>query len=183
MKAKNKVVLIICCAFLSIASLAQVSPACSPAGAWYGGSDVKYLLTITPATGEKFATRAEVLLNLPSLGLTGWTAWSGEFRKVKAGLYVGQYISLYTTSSEVPPPANSYELDDVRAWMKFTDCDNIKITYDFYGLYFDLNKVPFVDTPDFNVDPSGILEIYHRMPTTCPACGSSAPVMSNRKKH
>lgn len=180
----GKLLWILCCAFLSIPSFAGNSPACSPAGTWYGGSDVKYLLTITPITGEIFAARAEVVLDIAAVGLPAWTSWSGQFRRVTGGRYVGQYISMYTSSSEVPPPENSYELDAVRGWMEFTDCDNIRIAYDFYGLYFDLNKVPYIDPPDVSVDVSGLVETYHRVPTVCKVCDtSSAPTAAGRKKH
>ena len=184
---KKTTLLIICCAFLVVSGFAQNLQGpnnCSPVGTWYGGSDVKYVLTITPAAGERFSVKAEVVLDMATIGVLGWTSWSGEFGKVSAGSYVGQYISMYTSSSEVPPPPSAYELDAVRGWMRFIDCNNIKITYDFYGLYFDLNKIPYVDPPDLSVDPSGILETYHRMPTTCPTCGSiaSVPMTQLRQK-
>lgn len=184
-------VLIICCVLFSVATVAQttavssLSPAlCSPAGTWYGGSDVKYLLTIAPTGPNTFSVRAEVLLALGDLGLPAWTSWSGEFKKSKPGLFVGQYISLYTTSSEVPPPPDSYELDAVRAYLKFSDCDNINITYDFYGVYFDLAKVPFLEVPDISVDTTGMSETYRRMPTSCTVCGSLLSTFrSGRMKH
>ncbi len=91
---------------------------------------------------------------------------------------------MYTTSSAFPPTPDSYELDAVRGLLSFTDCENIQFTYDFYGVYFDLNKVPFVDPPDINVDPSGILETYRRMPTTCAVCDSNtAPNLTFQRKH
>ena len=42
-------------------------------------------------------------------------------------------------------------------WMEFIDCDNAKFIYDFFGAYFDLNKVPFVDQPDLNYLPVAAL--------------------------
>ena len=63
----------------------------------------------------------------------------------------------------------------LRGWMEFTDCDNLKISYDFFGGYFDLNKVPFVDPPEVSyLPPEGLIETYHRMPTKCPACNVAA---------
>lgn len=184
MKMKIKVFLIICCVFLSISCIAQSPAACSPVGTWYGGSEVKYLGTIDPITGERVSARFEVVGSLQSLGFAAWTSWSGQFSKAKAGLYVGQYISMYTNSFAFPPAPNSYELDAVHNSMEFIDCDNIKITYDFYGVYFDLNKVPFVDPPDAGGDiPGGFVETYHRVPSTCPICGSSvtAPLHGHQK--
>ena len=176
--------LIMCCALLVVPSLAQNSSACSPTGTWYGGSDYKYMLTITPITGERFSTRYEAVYNNAAWGYAAWTSWSGELGRVSAKRYVGQATSMYTTSPEPQPPPASFELDAVRAWMEFTDCDNIKLSYDFFGAYFDLNKVPFVDPPDLNyLPPGGIVETYHRVPTTCPACSlAAAPTMQLRQR-
>lgn len=163
--------LIICCALLVIPSLAQNSNSCSPTGTWYGGSDYKYLVTITPITGQRFAIRYEAVYSNAAFGYAAWTSWSGELVRVKNKRYVAQAISMYTTSPDLQPPPNSFELDGVRGWAEFTGCDNLKFDYDFYGAYFDLNKIPFVDPPDLNyLPPGGIIETYRRMPITCPAC-------------
>ncbi len=76
-------------------------------------------------------------------------------------------ISLYTTSSELPPPETSY--DAVRESVHFVDCDNIKATIYFFSAYLDLGKIPFVDTPDFSYLPPGetIIETYRHVPTQC----------------
>ncbi len=180
----SKLLLILGCVLLSIPSVAGNSASCSATGTWYGGSDVKYLMTITPITGERFTVTSQPLLAIASLGLPAWTGWSGEFRRISTNRYVGHYTSLYTTSSQVPPPADSYELDAVRGWMEFADCNTIRITYDFYGLYFDLNKAPFIDLPDISVDASGILETFRRMPTNCTVCNQtiSATATSGKKR-
>ncbi len=180
-----KALLLISFAFLTISCLAQSPAACSPVGTWYGGGDVKYLATITPITGERFSARFEVVAPLQSVDYAAWTSWSGEFSKAKAGHYVVQYISMYTNSFAFPP-LDSYEVDAVHGSMEFIDCNSINITYDFYGLYFDLNKVPFVDQPDSGGDipAPGIVETYRRVPNTCPICGSSATApLQGRRKH
>ncbi|HVO60001.1 MAG TPA: hypothetical protein VMT53_03650 [Terriglobales bacterium] len=170
--------LILVSTLLVIPTLAQTPPSasnCSPAGSWYGGSDVKYLLTVVPLTGETFAITAQPIFDVTDLGgYKALTAWSGEFRKISRSAYLGQYISLYTTSSEVPPPPESMELDGVRGVLTFTNCDNIKIAYDRYLIYFDVNKVVFVDVPDLNIDVTGVVEYYRRMPMVCPACSFRA---------
>ena len=167
--------LIICCVLLALPSFAQNSPACSLAGTWYGGSDYKYISTITPITGETFAITSDPVFDNASFGYKAWTSWSGKIIRTIARRYVTQVIGMFTTSSELPPPVNSYEMDGARAWVEFIDCDNLQFSYDFFGAYFDLNKVPFVDPPDLNyLPPGGIVETYHRMPVTCPACSLPA---------
>lgn len=182
---KTRVVLLIVCTFLSIPCFANNPGACSPTGIWYGGGDYKYILTITPITGERFAMRGEGAFDNAALGYKGWTSFSSQLVKLEDGRYVAHGIGMFTTSSELPPPLNSLELDGIRGWMEFKNCNNIKFNYDFFGAYFDLNKVPFIDLPDLNyLPPGGITETYHRMPSKCPACGSSSmPILNDRKQH
>lgn len=185
----NKLTLmVICCALLIVPSIAQVSPSCascSPVGTWYGGGDYKYIITITPIGGSRFTITSEAAYSQAAFGYTGWTSWSGELVKTKNGHYVAQEISMYTTSPAMQPPPNSLELDAVRGWMEFINCDNIKFSYDFFGAYFDLGKVPFVDSPDLNyLPPGGITETYSRMPGRCPACALPAtPAKQLRQAH
>ncbi len=187
---KTRLILLALCLVATITSVAQntsgifVNPAvCSPAGTWYGGGEAKYLLTIVPAGQDTFTLNAQVVMALSYAGLAGWTTWSGELRKVKANYYVGHYVSLYTNSNAIPPDAGAYEMDAARGWLKFSNCNNFEIDYDFYGVYFDLTKVPFVDTPDFNAG-GGAVEHYTRMPSQCPVCGlMPKPLAANSAKH
>ena len=180
---RGKLSLICSCVLLAVSAVAQNVASCSPVGTWYGGSDVKYQLTITPITGETYAMRAEILGTLAGVGVNAWTQWSGQFIKQKSGVYLGQYISLYTTSTTFPPPPDSFEMDAVRGWMTFSDCDNMQIIYDFYGVYFDLEQVPFVDTPALAFNPGPPGETYHRMPMECPVCSTPLQLHSGGKKH
>ena len=179
----KRVLLIVCCILIIAPLLAQSQNTCSPVGTWYGGSDVKYLFTITAITGEKFATRAEVVGNVASAGAPGWTSWSGELVRISGNRYLGQYISMYTSSPEFPPPADSFEVDAARGYLSFVNCDNIKIEYDFYLVYFDLSKIVFVDQPDVTIDITGSVETYHRMPMGCPACKLQTVVTPGAKKY
>ena len=110
-------VIIVSCALLVIPSLAQNVlnlNNCSPVGTWYGGSDVKYQLIITPITGERFAIWGTVVAAIGNLGYPGWSPWAGEMTKTKSGRYVFQEIALYTT-------APIFRLRSIRlSWMRCT---------------------------------------------------------------
>ncbi len=174
---------VICFVFLALSMFAQNSSSCSPVGTWYGGSDaVKALLTIAPITGEQFTIRAEILGDVASAGIPAWTSWTGQLVRSKGNLYTAHEISMYTSSPAFPPAADSYELDAVRGYLTFSDCDNIQFTYDFYGVYFDLTQIPFVDSPALSIDMTGSLETYRRMPTGCPICGSAISSTTGHRK-
>lgn len=181
-------VLIICCALMAMPAFAQSVPnpnACSPVGTWYGGGDYKYMITISPTVGGSFAITSEAVYSNVAWGYAAWTSWSGQLINVSLRRYVAQEISMYTTSTAPQPPPDSFEVDGVRGWMEFVDCDNIKFSYDFFGAYFDMNKVPFVDPPDVSyLPPGGIVETYRRMTNTCPACSlPTAPTKLLHRKH
>lgn len=181
----SKLPIILCAIFLTIPTFAHDSNSCSPAGVWYGGSDYKYLLTITPLTENTFALQYEADFANSTFGYSAWTSWRGQLKRQANNRYDGQVISLYTTSSELPPPETSYELDAVRESVHFVDCDNIKATIYFFSAYLDLGKIPFVDTPDFSYLPLGetIIETYRRVPTQCKVCDSfGAPSLRARNK-
>ena len=127
----NRKLLIICCLLLVLPGFAQNSPACSLAGTWYGGSDYKYISTITPITGQTFAITSDPVFDNASFGYKAWTPWSGEIIRTTARRYVTQVVGMFTTSSELPPPANSYELDGARAWVEFIDCDHLQFRTTF----------------------------------------------------
>lgn len=181
--------LIVCCGLLVVPGLAQNPQnhkSCSPVGTWYGGGDYKYVITIAPVTGNTFTITSEGVYSQAAFGYTAWTSWSGQLLSLKDGRYLAHEVSMYTTSPEIQPPTNSIELDAVRGWMTFIDCANIQFSYDFFGAYFDLNKVPFVDPVDLSyLPPGGLIETYHRMPTKCPACGFASTVTSHlqQKRH
>ena len=162
----------LCCAFLGTSAFADNLATCSPIGVWYGGSDYKWLLTITPIGGVSYAMRYEGDFSNSAFGYKAWTSVSGRLTKQKNGQYVGQMIMMLTTSAKTPPPVKSYELDAARESMEFVDCNNIKSTISFYGGYKDPNKVPYIDTPDISFLTPGqtIVETYRRMPNTCTVC-------------
>jgi hypothetical protein len=89
-----------------------------------------------------------------------------------------------TTSHDIQPPPDSFELDVVHAWIKLTHCNRIEITYDLFGGYFDLSKKPFIDPLDINYLPSGgLVETYDHMPTKCQICGFSSMTAVPHQRH
>jgi hypothetical protein len=180
-----KPLILLCLVLMSVYSFASSPPACSPVGTWYGGGDYKYVLTITPVARERFAMHGEVAADQSALGYAAWTTFSSQVIRTKNGRFVAQGIALFTTSHDIVPPPESIELDAIRGWMEFADCDNIRVSYDFFAAYFDPTKVPFIDPPDLSyLPPGGISETYHRMPTSCAVCDvNTAPATVARKKH
>lgn len=75
--------LILLCVFLSMAGFARDSNTCSPTGVWYGGSDYKYMLTITPLTEDTFAIQYEAVFANSSFGYNAWTSWQGQLKQQK----------------------------------------------------------------------------------------------------
>ena len=171
-------VLIICCALLVLPSFAQNLQnhnSCSPVGTWYGGSDLKYVLVITPIAGNRFAIRGDAVFFQPAFGYQVWSPWSGELEKLRNGQYIAQEIAMYTTSTQVPPPPDSFQLGAVHGRMEFIDCNTLQFKSDFFGFYFGLNKIPFFDPLDLNLlPPGGLTETYLRMPRKCPACNAGS---------
>ncbi len=158
-----------------VPAFAQNLSSCSIVGTWYGGSEYKYLITYTPINGGRFSISGTADFSWEPFGFKVATSFQGELDKLSDGRYLGQIIQLYTTSSDVPPPENSDGLNAARLWLEFTgDCNHMTQTIDFFAAYFDLNKLPFVDLPDYYYLPPGgkIIETYTRMPMTCPACNN-----------
>lgn len=151
---------------LAVPGIAEIrNNACSPAGVWYSTG---YVATIIATVDGKFTIRYDPVYDVAAYGYKSWTSWPGQLVKTGPNRYRIQAISMFTALND------SLELDGVRGWMEFTDCDNLKISYDFFGGYFDLNKVPFVDPPEVSyLPPEGLIETYHRMPTKCPACNAA----------
>lgn len=185
----DRLLLILGCVLFSLSGFAQGPKACSPVGVWYGGSDYKYMLVITPIEDGEFAIRYEPVFANSSLGYATWTTWSGQLKKIRHNRYAGQVISMYTTSSVLPAPEGSYEIDAVAESVEFVDCNNIKARIHFFGAYFDQTKVPFLDQPDASyLPPEGsMLESYRRVPTKCTVCDSfhgpsGTPAFSDRRK-
>ena len=165
---------------------------CTPEGVWYGGSVVAYRMTIIPAgPAGHFIAFAEGMYKNSVMTST----YAGEIAKA-GDKYEGMTMALNTQDPEyasAPPPYKV--LPDIAVgWMsmEMMDCNTIKNTLPFYGLYFGApseagagvwkpgtpwtgidwvigGKVPLVDPPDVDLipvltgDTKPIVETYHRI--------------------
>ena len=165
---------------------------CTLAGTWYGGSGVAYQLTIVPSTpaGHYTFVFKGMYVN-PAAPLAADP--SGELVKTGKGeVYEGSMLSLAGDKSfiDLPPGANGKLPDLVAGWnsMELVDCNTIRNTIPFFGLYagpliwtpgsaggpnwIANAKVPLLSEPDVDLIPvvtgggtKPIVETYHRMPT------------------
>ena len=160
---------------------------CTPAGVWYGGSVVAYTLTITESgPAGHYTTYGEGMYKTSILA----TGYSATVEK-KGRKYEGAGMALQTSNPEYlnAPPFQTLP-DLAAAWfsIEMVDCDTIKNTIPFFGVYFGAGlwqpgspwsgigwltngKVPFVDAPDLDMipiltgDTKPIVETYHRVPS------------------
>jgi hypothetical protein len=160
---------------------------CTIAGTWYGGSVVAYQLTITPsAPGGHYSFIFDPMYVNPQAPLAAKV--TGELIK-RGDVYEGSMLSL--AGGTIPPDQN-YQMPDLAVgWnsMQLLDCNTIKNTIPFFGLYFGAGiwqpgtpwtginwvsggKVPLLDSPDVDLIPvltgdvKPIVETYHRLQKT-----------------
>lgn len=159
---------------------------CSPAGVWYGGSAVSYLMTITPAgPAGHYTVVFEGAYKNAVLNTTFSMTLHSERNK-----YVGSGLQLTTQDPAFlnPPPLQTMP-DLVAGWfsMELINCNTIRNTIPFLGYYFgggiwqpgsetsgvnwiSSGKAPLIDPPDMDLIPiltggnTPILETYHRLP-------------------
>lgn len=158
----------------------QRRPSCDLSGTWYGGSVVAYQMTIIPAASEnQYIVLFEGMYKNSVMN----TLFSGEIAK-RENLYAGSIMQLSTSDPDFlnPPPIGKMP-DIIAGWtsVEFVDCNTIKNTIPFFGLYFSNNiwqpgivwnaegKIPLVDAPDVDLldilnGGRPIVETYHRLP-------------------
>jgi hypothetical protein len=158
----------------------QRRPSCDLSGTWYGGSIVAYHLTIIPGASEGHYT---VLFEGMYKNSVMNTHYSGEITR-RGDHYTGPIMQLTTSDPDFlnPPPIGKMP-DIIAGWtsMEMEDCNTIKNTIPFFGLYFAGNiwqpgiiwnaagKIPLVDAPDVDLldilnGGRPIVETYHRLP-------------------
>lgn len=145
---------------------------CTPAGTWYGGdetSSAKYLMVVTPGKAGEFSLRfvQGFTPKVPRI-----SEYSGVILKTQAGGWESFSIALLNADLTTPPTAPPPSIRAVHARIDFSDCDTLTSTIDFYSKY-DWGKIPFVSHEFETVFKEGqheIVEIYHRVPTTCEYC-------------
>ena len=157
-------------------------PKCDLSGSWYGGGSATYHMTVTPARQlGHYIVSFEGMYKNSVLN----TLFNGELVK-KGNRYEGSGMSLFTTDPAFlnPPPIGKMP-DIVAGWMfmEMTDCNTVKNTFPFLGMYFAGNvwqpgitwvtpgKVPLIDAPDVDLldiltGGKPIVETYHRLLNT-----------------
>lgn len=139
---------------------------CTPAGAWYGGSDgtIKYVAAITPMGDDRFLLTFDGAFDMSAAGFPVTTIMPGEFRKQRRGhwQYAGTALGLASTSTTLPPAEPPFVLV-VRYRLRLEDCDTLKMQHDFFGAY-PWGSRPLVDPPLFEPAPTPIDETYTRLP-------------------
>lgn len=174
---------------VSLPCLAQQGPGteCTPAGVWYGGSVTAYQLNIVPSVpaGHYTFIFQGIYKEPEPTAIAAHPA--GQLVK-HDNRFEGPLLSLSGDSSFVDqsPGANGKMPDLVVAWVsiEMPDCDTLKNTIPFFGMYFGAgiwqpgftgatwvpgSKVPLVDSPDVDLLNEltfgfPIVEIYHRLP-------------------
>ena len=162
-----------------LAEPASPPRSCDLTGTWYGGSVVAYHMTVIPAVRPgHYTVFAQGMYKTSVMN----TVYTGEVAR-KRNKYEGSLIQLSTSDPDFlnPPPIGKMP-DITAAWasMELVDCNTIKNTIPFFGVYFagDIwqpgvvwltpGKVPFLDAPDvdlLDVLAGGmpIVETYHRV--------------------
>lgn len=145
----------------AVPCLSQTGPAteCTPAGTWYGGSVTAYQLTIVPvAPAGHYSFIFQGMYKEPAPYVI--TAHpTGEI--VKNGrLFEGPMLSLAADSSVADNPGTAAKMPDLLAgWvsMEMVDCNTIRNTIPFFGLYFaSPTQLPPELFPPFGVNTPGI---------------------------
>jgi len=157
---------------LAVPGFAQTAgKGCEISGTWYGGSEWKYQMTVTPIQGNRYSVVFQPLYDNKAFGYVVWTNWTGEI-VVRPGNVLEAYtMSMYQTDAGAPPDVNQMETDIARGRIEFIDCNTLTQTIDVYAAYSG-PKRPFTDPPDWHYLTPGetLTETYSRMPTTCPVC-------------
>jgi hypothetical protein len=154
---------------------------CDISGTWYGGSDpnTPYIWTITPMVGGRYSSVAQQAYPFTLIPeYAGTTNWAIDIMKLNARDFESYGMSYWIYRWEGLDQPQLPELDVVRSRLRLVDCNTIENTIDAFAVYFhfDLTSMtPFVTPPDLDIlaeftGGSPIVETYHRMPTSCPAC-------------
>ncbi len=164
----KRVVFLLLLALTLLAGSASAAP-CDPTGTWYGGSDWKYMATITPNTDGSYTLVFQAGYDTKAFGYTAWTTFSGTMvRRGRASFELRGIAMFVLPPSSDPNTPPSVEMDVLHSTLRLTDgCDTIHHTIDVFGGFvpWTEDKVPFVTPLDVSYVPAGgaILETYHRI--------------------
>jgi hypothetical protein len=152
---------------------------CDITGAWYGGSVVAYHMTVIPASpAGHYVVYAEGMYKNSVIN----TIFTGKVEK-KGEKYVGSLMQLTTNDPDFlnPPPIGKLpDLSAVWSQTEMVDCNTIKNTIPFFGIYFAGSlwepgivwnpdrKIPMLDAPDVDLldvitGGAPVVESYHRL--------------------
>jgi hypothetical protein len=155
---------------LSFPVLVGASPLrCDPAGIWYGGSDWKYLATISPEGPDgsylvSFQTAFETTVRF---GVPKLTTFEGRMVRRGNRTFEQRSVSMNELPSDDPSAAPPVELDVVHGILTFKEgCDIFENVIDVYGGYVPITdaKVPFVTPVDVDALGGGVVrETYRRV--------------------
>ncbi len=133
--ARRVLILVVLLAAVSCLAQQGLGNDCTLAGTWYGGSVVAYQFTIIPAgPAGHYITFAQGFYKNAVMN----TVYSGTLEK-RGNKYEGSGMALLTQDPDFlnPPPLGKLP-DIIAGWFitELTDCNTIKSTIPFLGLYF-----------------------------------------------
>jgi hypothetical protein len=131
---------------------------CSPVGTWFGGSGVKYQLTIIADGSDKYTVIYDPAFQVPPFSIG--TKFTGVMVK-KGNVFSATGMVMLNTDTTYPPaPPVIWAL---RETGRMPDCNSLEFTITFFAAY-SWGKVPLVDEPDYYPAPTPIYETYKRTP-------------------
>ncbi len=139
---------------------------CNPAGTWYGGSaPFKYLLTIIPTEGNRYAVIYDSTYSLAPAGYAVSTRYTGELIRKADHLKINA-MAIHNLSGTYPVNPSTLHIWALSQSGGFTDCDTLQMTDEVAAGYFWTSaKVPLKDAPDWVILSSPLVETYHRLPS------------------
>ncbi len=167
MRKKTVLLVVILAVAGALPALAQgFRTDCNPAGTWYGGSALfKYLLTIIPTEGNRYAVFYDSTYSLAAGGYAVSTRYTGELIR-KADHLKLNAIAIHNLSGTYPVKPSTLHIWAISQTGGFTDCDTLQITDEIAaGYLWTSDKIPLKDPPDWLILSSPLLETYRRLPS------------------
>jgi hypothetical protein len=117
------------------------------------------MLTIIQNPGGNYTMIGAAALTQQSLGYPVTTPFSSSVVKLPGNRL--EFFGTGMVNQSDGFPASNPELWAVHATGRLTNCDSLRLDYDFFGAYFiPADKKPFIDNPDYVVVPAPFSEIH-----------------------